>query len=50
MDRDMLVEEVETGGVRLLPARMIGYLIYPSALELILSVPPANDRVPPGEA
>jgi hypothetical protein len=44
MDRDVVVEEVETGGVRLLPAAMIGYLIYPSALELILAVPPANDQ------
>jgi hypothetical protein len=47
MDRDMQIEEVLSGGVRLLPASMIGYLIYPSALELILSVPPANDPVTP---
>jgi hypothetical protein len=47
MDRDTRIEEAESGGVRLLPAGMIGYLIYPAALELILSMPPANDQVAP---
>jgi hypothetical protein len=49
MDRDTRIEEVESGGVRLLPAAMIGYFIYPAALELILAVPPANDQDMPGE-
>ncbi|NKC32746.1 hypothetical protein [Falsiroseomonas selenitidurans] len=47
MDRDNGVEEVAAGGVRLLPAAIIGYLIYPSVLELIVQVPPANDQVAP---
>jgi hypothetical protein len=47
MDRGTTVEEAEAGGVRLLPAALVGYLIYPAVLELIVAHPPANDQVAP---
>ncbi|MBU8536502.1 hypothetical protein [Falsiroseomonas tokyonensis] len=46
MDRDSTIEEAEAGGVRLLPAGLVGYLVYPAVLELIVAIPPANDAIP----
>ena len=47
MDRDTTIDEAEAGGVRLLPAGLIGFLVYPAVLELIVARPPANDPGPP---
>ncbi|MDO9501717.1 MULTISPECIES: hypothetical protein [Alphaproteobacteria] len=47
MDRGTTIEEAEAGGVRLLPAGLVGFLVYPAVLELIVAHPPANDQVAP---
>jgi hypothetical protein len=45
MDPDDPMGQVEPGGVLMLPAALLGFLAYPGALELVVTTPPANDRL-----
>lgn len=47
-DTDELdTQEMAEDEVPMMPAASVGYMLYPWAVQLILAVPPANDRGDP---
>lgn len=47
MEQDNLRQGSQVPDVPLVPAGAIGFLLYPSAVQLVLANPPANDTGPP---
>lgn len=50
MEPDDPMQDTKAEGMLMLPAALLGFLAYPGALELVVTTPPANDRLSLTEA